>query len=126
MLIKVKESRPQGEKGLVAWSWMGRVQLHPNERRRPEGCGVSTPAPQIPANAAQSEGLWECANPPSSGSTAIQNQVLYSEVRARTGEEKDLIPRKCSTNLPARCGELGLPASVPGVPGGGSGPELLP
>lgn len=50
------------------------------------------------------------SNPLSSGSIAIQSQVLSSEVKKMKGEEKDLIPRKCSTNLPARCRKtIGLP-----------------
>lgn len=52
------------------------------------------------------------SNPLSSGSIAIQSQVLSSEVKMK-GEEKDLIPRKCSTNLPARCRKtIGLPTGV--------------
>lgn len=53
------------------------------------------------------------SNPLSSGSIAIQSQVLSSEVKKMKGEEKDLIPRKCSTNLPARCRKtIGLPTGV--------------
>lgn len=53
------------------------------------------------------------SNPLSSGSIAIQSQVLSSEVKKMKGEEKDLIPRKCSTNLPARSRKtIGLPTGV--------------
>lgn len=63
------------------------------------------------------------SNPHSSGSIAIQNQVLSSEVRTRKGEDEDLIPRKCSTNLPARCRKtIGLPTGF--LPPSPSGQQL--
>lgn len=54
------------------------------------------------------------SSPRSSSSIAIQSQVLSSEVKKMKREEKDLIPRKCSTNLPARCrNTIGLPTGFP-------------
>lgn len=61
-------------------------------------CCISTLwLPKFPKIQPSRRDYSSVSNPLSLGSIAIQSQVLSSEVKKTKGEEKDLIPRKCST-----------------------------
>lgn len=83
-------------------------------RGHSKSCCISTRwLPKLPRILPSRRDYSSMSNPHSSGSIAIQSQLLSSEVKKMKGEEKDLIPRKCSTNLPARCRKtIGLPTGV--------------
>lgn len=82
--------------------------------RDSKSCFTSTGGlPKFPQIQPSWRDYSRASSPVSLDSIAIQTQVLSSEVKM-TGDKKDLIPRKCSTNLPTRCGTtIGLPTGFP-------------
>ena len=98
-------ARSEGESGEL----LKGAHLDPSKLTEgaPKAAVISTLwLPKFPRIQPSRRGYSSVSNPLSSGSMAIQSQVLSSEVKRMKGgrgEEKDLIPRKCSTNLPARC-----------------------
>lgn len=97
----------------------GQVGCHPNEPQGLQSCCASTGwLPKFPQIPPSRRDYSRASSPVSLDSIAIQTQVLSSEVKKMTGDKKDLIPRKCSANLPTRCRTtIGLPTGFSQPPG---------
>lgn len=97
---------------MVKRSDTGHVRCHPNEPRGLQSrCTSAGWLPKFPQIQPSWRDYSRASSPVSLDSIAFQTQLLSSEVKKMMGDKKkDLIPRKCSTNLPTRCGAtIGLP-----------------